>query len=168
MIEHLRPGLPALDSAGQRVGRVETFYRDPDREEPAFACVKTGRFGRRLSLVPLAGASVEDDGLRLAYGRRQIREAPPVQADSELAGEQLTGISEHYELSRPDGPGPTRLVRHDPATPPDSAEPDPDPVRARNPASVPGAPPAPAGEDDLLVRLDSLERRMRALERALD
>ncbi|MGI8801709.1 MAG: PRC-barrel domain containing protein [Solirubrobacteraceae bacterium] len=84
-------GQDVLDPEDNRVGRLEEIYHD--RQSPAspgFACVKTGLFGRRLSFVPLAGASMARDHVRVAYPASQIKRAPSVDPDGQLTALALS------------------------------------------------------------------------------
>jgi hypothetical protein len=173
-----RRGHEVLDSEGERAGKVEAVYFDPDREEHVFVCIKTGLFGRRLTLVPLAGASADDDHLRLAYPRQQIKDAPAVEAGAELEGEQVRRVHEHYELEALEGPpGSGRLIRHQPPpgpgigalrAPARGHERAASLARGDEDDDPPGSGPGAGAEDDLLERLSALERRMQALQKALD
>ncbi len=68
-------GQEVLDSGGERVGKLDEVYYSGTTEEAIFAVVKSGLLGRHASLVPLSGASVGRDYLRLAYSAAQIDQA---------------------------------------------------------------------------------------------
>ena len=165
-----RRGEHVLDSGGQRVGKIDAVYYDPGDEAPGYVCLRAGLFGRRPVLVPLAGASAKDVPLRLAYTRQQIKGAPAFEPGSALEDEQVRQIFDHYEL---EGPGPgdraARLIRYEPAEPAPATELGRDPpFKSRAGTGDDPDPPGTTGEEDLLARLDSLERRLRALQKALD
>jgi hypothetical protein len=67
-------GEDVFDLAGERVGKLEEVYYSVDTNEATFAVVKSGLLGRHTTLVPLAGASVGRDYLRLALSAAQIDE----------------------------------------------------------------------------------------------
>lgn len=92
-------GQDVVDPDGDRVGRLEEVYRDNYGDSAGFACVKTGLFGRRLTFVPLEGASIEPDHVRLAYPVDQIRQAPSVEPDGALTTEEEAALFEHYSLN---------------------------------------------------------------------
>ena len=46
-------GRELVDRDGERIGKLEHVYFDVETEEPQFATVKEGMFGRHLTLVPL-------------------------------------------------------------------------------------------------------------------
>jgi hypothetical protein len=75
-------GQEVLDSEGERIGKLEDVYYSSHRGEPVLVSVKRGMLGRRVSLAPLAGASVGRDHVRLAYTQAQI-EGAGAQVDAE-------------------------------------------------------------------------------------
>src|SRR5665213_3741652 len=77
-------GQEVVDSAGERVGKLDEVFYSAASGDATFASVKSGMLGRRSELVPLAGASVGRDYVRLAYSAEQIEQAGsvvPVQND---------------------------------------------------------------------------------------
>lgn len=78
-------GATLVDSNGQKVGSVREIYLDNDTGQPEWALVHTGLFGARSSFVPLAGAEVEGDTVRVAFGKDHIKGAPNLDAGGELS-----------------------------------------------------------------------------------
>ncbi len=107
-------GQDVLDPEDHRVGRLEEIYYDKQSSSPGFACVKTGLFGRRLSFVPLTGASMARDHIRVAYDADQIKRAPSVDPDGQLTAEEEAALFSHYGLESPRDPDAhsPRLVRY--------------------------------------------------------
>jgi hypothetical protein len=68
-------GQEVLDSGGERIGKLEDVYYSSQSGEPVLVSVKRGLLGRRVSVAPLAGASVGRDHVRLAYTQAQIEDA---------------------------------------------------------------------------------------------
>ncbi len=68
-------GQEVVDSAGERVGKLDEVFYSSSSGEAVFAAVKSGLLGRRSNVVPLAGASVGRDYVRLAYSTEQIESA---------------------------------------------------------------------------------------------
>ncbi len=107
-------GQDVLDPEDRRVGRLEEIYYDRHANSPGFACVKTGLFGRRLSFVPLTGASMSRDHIRVAYPADEIKRAPNVDPDGQLTAEEEGALFAHYGLDSPidaDAQSP-RLIRY--------------------------------------------------------
>lgn len=92
-------GATARDNDGNKVGSVETVFIDDQTGEPTFVVVKSGLFGSRASLVPLTGAVLRDDELRLAHSRDRIADAPNVDADGHLSPNTEAELYRYYGLS---------------------------------------------------------------------
>ena len=65
-------GQEVLDADGERVGKLDEVFYSDGSGEAVFAAVKSGLLGRHSSTVPLAGASVGRDYVRLAFTAEQI------------------------------------------------------------------------------------------------
>lgn len=65
-------GQEVVDRDGERVGKLDELFYSSMSGEAVFGSVKSGLLGRHASLVPLAGASVGREYLRLAYPAEQI------------------------------------------------------------------------------------------------
>jgi hypothetical protein len=107
-------GQDVVDPDGQKVGRLEEVYYDRHTEAPGFACVATGLFGRRLSFVPLEGATMSRNHIRVAYPAALVKDAPNVDPNGQLTVAEEETLFEHYGLDGALG-GDTvspRLVRY--------------------------------------------------------
>jgi uncharacterized protein (TIGR02271 family) len=116
-------GKTALDADGNKIGTVEEVYLDADTDRPEWLALKTGLFGSRISFVPVAEASDADGGVRVAYSKDQVKDAPHADADGQLSQQEEARLYRHYGLdygeSRsdsglPEGSAGDR-TRHDPA-----------------------------------------------------
>ena len=105
--------LPVVDPEGDRIGDLEAVYVDTASDEPAFASVKVGVIGRhRLVFVPLADATVAPRHVTVRYPKKQVRNAPSIDVDGELAAADEPGVFSHYELAyNPGAGGERRLAR---------------------------------------------------------
>jgi hypothetical protein len=109
-------GKAVVDPAGGRIGDLEAVYVDTQSDEPAFATVVVGMIGRRrLAFVPLAGATVSPDHVRVTVAKELAKElakhAPTIDTDGELAAEDEPAIFEHYGLAAATTGGVRRLAR---------------------------------------------------------
>src|SRR3954451_11400757 len=77
-------GQSVQDPDGEKVGTLEELFYDSETDAPAFIAVKSGLIGKHLTLVPLAGASVGRDYLRVAHSKARIKDAPDHDTDAEL------------------------------------------------------------------------------------
>jgi len=98
-------GQDVLDSAGERLGKLDEVFYSSRSGEAVFASVKSGLLGRHSDTVPLAEASVGRDYVRLAYGAEQIERAgSEVRGGDTLGREDARRLGELYgiELSAED------------------------------------------------------------------
>ena len=92
-------GGTAVTPTGDKIGTVRDLYTDADGGGATFATVTTGLFGGRASFVPLAEASVDGDKLVVPYTADQVKDAPQVDADDELAPDEEQRLYSHYGLT---------------------------------------------------------------------
>ena len=91
-------GKVIVDRDGERIGKLQDVYVDVETDEPQFGTVKEGVFPRHLTFVPLGGARVTPEFLRVETTKEQVRSAP----DIGLQGEELSQADEstlyhHFE-----------------------------------------------------------------------
>ncbi|MCF6745815.1 DUF2382 domain-containing protein [Blastococcus sp. KM273128] len=97
-------GTTAVDADGDKLGKVGEVYLDDETGRPEWATVQTGLFGTRETFVPLAGADLDGDTLRIPYGKDKVKGAPNVDADGHLSPQEETELYRYYGLQ--DGSGP--------------------------------------------------------------
>lgn len=68
-------GQEVVDSEGESLGKLEDVYYARGQDEPHLALVKSGLFGRKHTFVPLLGATVGREHVRIAYTSEQISQA---------------------------------------------------------------------------------------------
>jgi len=91
-----------IDEAGDKIGSLEAIYVDTRNDDPAFATVEVGIVGRkRLVFVPLAGATVGPDYLRVRSDKKHVKGAPSIDTDGELLADDEPGLFSYYGLSYP-------------------------------------------------------------------
>ncbi len=91
---------------GDRIGTVGDIYLDELTGEPSWVTVRTGLFGLRESLVPVAGCRLEEDHLVVAYDKSTVKDAPQLEPDATLSAGEEDQLYEYYGLSgRADGEG---------------------------------------------------------------
>ena len=89
-------GRTLIDSAGEKIGKIDQLYYDEQRGKPEWATVNTGLFGGKSNFVPLAGAAPDGEQLRVAVTKEQVKDAPSVAPDGELTQEEEARLFEHY------------------------------------------------------------------------
>ena len=102
-----------VDAGGHKIGTLESVYVDTATDQPAFATVTVGMpMRRRLTFVPLDGASVGPGYLQVRQARHQVKSAPTIDVDGELLAQDEPAIFAHYDLSYAPGvSGERRLAR---------------------------------------------------------
>ncbi|GGL19591.1 PRC-barrel domain-containing protein [Mangrovihabitans endophyticus] len=113
--ENLRDwrGHKVIDQDGAKIGDLEAIYVDTGTDRPAFATVRVGFIGRhRLAFVPLDGATVLPDALRVRHDKRTVSEAPSIDLDGELPAASEPDVFAHYGMTyQPGTSGERRLAR---------------------------------------------------------
>ena len=94
-------GQQVVDGDGEKIGKLEDVYRPVGGGDPAFASVKTGLMGRKLTLVPLQGATVARDHIRLAVDKAHVDDAPHAAGEDELSATDEDTLLAHYGLPDP-------------------------------------------------------------------
>ena len=113
-IEDIRAwrGHDVVDTDGKRIGELEAVYVDTGTDQPSFATVKVGLPARhRLVFVPLAGATVGPGRVRVAYAKKQVKDAPPIDTHGELPAGDEEAVFLHYDLPYQASPDQRLLAR---------------------------------------------------------
>jgi uncharacterized protein (TIGR02271 family) len=91
-------GQSLVDRNGDKVGKIEDVYLDQDTRQPEWILVNSGLFGTKQSFVPFANAVRSGDGLKAAYDKETIKDAPRADPDGELSQEEEATLYNHYDL----------------------------------------------------------------------
>lgn len=99
-------GRDVVDVNHDKVGQLEAVYVDTRTDLPSFGTVRVGLPSRRrLVFVPLEGATVGPDYLKVAYAKKHVKSAPSIGVDGELAAGDEGAVFAHYELDYEHGAG---------------------------------------------------------------
>lgn len=100
-IEHIEQwrGQSVVDQDGEKVGKLEEVLFDG--QDARLGCVGTGLFGRKLNLVPLEGATLSRQHVRVAFPRDAVKNAPTLELDTPVTGELERAAFGHYGLKAP-------------------------------------------------------------------
>jgi uncharacterized protein (TIGR02271 family) len=90
-------GSTAIDSEGNKIGKVGQVFLNDDTGEPAWVTVSTGLFGTRESFAPLAGAQEGEGEVQLAVTKALVKDAPNIDTHGQLAGDDVDALYDHYE-----------------------------------------------------------------------
>ncbi|QPP05512.1 PRC-barrel domain containing protein [Streptomyces bathyalis] len=100
-----------VDPGGSKIGKLESVYVDTRTDQPFFATLTTGMPTRRkLVFVPLTGATVGPEYVRVAYAKNEVRAAPWIETDGELPAADEAMVFEHYKLDYETGAGGERRL----------------------------------------------------------
>jgi membrane protein len=92
-------GRTMLDRAGRRIGTIEEIYLVEETGQPDWAVVRLGRLGRsRAALVPLVGADPVEQGIRAAYEKDAIDDAPRIDGAAEPSEQEVAAVYRHYGM----------------------------------------------------------------------
>jgi hypothetical protein len=106
-------GQDVLGSDGDKLGKLDEVYYDTESDAPAFGAVKSGLLGKKVTLVPLAGATVGQSHLRVRVAKDEFKDAPSFDPDAELSLDDESGTYRHYGLEYVAAwQGARRLAKH--------------------------------------------------------
>jgi uncharacterized protein YrrD len=91
-------GAAVLTGDGSKAGTVEDIYLDRDTDNPEWVLINTGLFGSRSTFVPLAEARSEGNDIVVPYTKDQIKGAPNMDSDGELAQDDEADLYAYYGL----------------------------------------------------------------------
>jgi hypothetical protein len=106
-------GHDVVDPGDHRIGELEAVYVDTGTDLPSFGTVKVGMPTRhRLVFVPLDHATVGPGYVKVAYDKKQVKDAPSIGTDGELPAAGEEAVFTHYGLAyQPGAGGERRLAR---------------------------------------------------------
>ena len=104
-------GHDVVDADGHKIGELEAIYVDTGTDLPSFGTVRVGMVGRhRLVFVPLDRATVGPGYLKVAFGKKQVKDAPSIDTDGELVAGDEGAVFGHYGLTYEPGAGGERRL----------------------------------------------------------
>lgn len=92
-------GCTAVDSNGDKVGKIAKVYLDDQTDEPRWVTVNTGLFGTKESFAPLSGSHWDGDVLALSVTKDQVKGAPSIEADGHLEDSENDALYDYYGVS---------------------------------------------------------------------
>jgi hypothetical protein len=98
--EHIEAwrGQSVLDPEGEQLGKLEDVFFDSASGTPLLISVKSGLMGRKSTLVPIEGATVGPDYVRVVHSRETIEGAGTRAGEGAPAAEELGGVGAAYGL----------------------------------------------------------------------
>jgi sporulation protein YlmC with PRC-barrel domain len=101
-LEEIR-GTPVYSTDREKIGTVEDVYFDVPSGQPEWLAVGAGILSNQHRLVPMRGASFEEDGVVVPFTKDQVKTGPEVMPDAispHLENELLAYYRQHGEWGR--------------------------------------------------------------------
>jgi Domain of unknown function (DUF2382)/PRC-barrel domain len=146
---HALLGRTAYGADGDRLGSVTGAYLDNVTGRPSWITVdRGGLFRTTRSFVPIEGAEIVDDGVRVAVDGDAVKRAPHIEGDRVLSPTQEQELRAHYGLAQPGSSEPERVTT------------EPDPHDDVSPRDVPpsGSPTGTTPEQGGMTRSEERAR----------
>jgi hypothetical protein len=89
-------GYELVDRDGDKIGSISEIFLDRETNEPEWATVKTGLFGRRQTFVPIRDATSEGDIVRIPFEKDHVKDAPNVDPGEDLTHAEERALYDHY------------------------------------------------------------------------
>jgi hypothetical protein len=90
-------GRTAVDADGAKLGKIGQVYLDDESGQPLWVTIHTGLFGTKESFAPLYGSRTDGDDLRLAVSKAMVKDAPGIEADGRIEGDENEALYTYYE-----------------------------------------------------------------------
>jgi uncharacterized protein (TIGR02271 family) len=91
-------GRTVVDSAGEKIGKIDQVYYANDDHSPEWLTVHTGLFGTKTNFAPISGSKPAGEDIQLAYTKDQVKDAPGIDPDGELSQSEERELWTHYGL----------------------------------------------------------------------
>lgn len=100
-----------MDSAGNKIGKVDGIWVDDATNELEFVGAKTGWLMSKTHVIPAAQAQIDNSSqtLTVPFAESQIKDAPSFGTDDELSPDDEDEIYSYYGMDRSTAPSPTGL-----------------------------------------------------------
>lgn len=90
-------GSEVYGSDGEKIGKIEEVYFDEATRAPEWVGIGTGFLRTHRVVVPVAGAQIEGEMLRVPYSKDRVKDSPSVSED-EITTAQEQELAAYYGL----------------------------------------------------------------------
>jgi hypothetical protein len=105
-------GVDVVDEHSEKLGKLDDVLYDGESDDPAFGAVRSGRLSKHLTLVPLHGATVGRDYVRVRAGKSTFKDAPSFDTDTQLTIDDEASVYGFFGLEyAPTAQGGRRLAK---------------------------------------------------------
>jgi uncharacterized protein (TIGR02271 family) len=91
-------GRTLIDRDGDKIGDVSEVYEDQQGGQAEWALVSSGLLKTKKVFVPLQGAEVDGENVRVPVQKEQVKDAPGIEADGDLSEDEERRLFEHYGM----------------------------------------------------------------------
>ncbi len=91
-------GQEVVDPDGEKLGKLEDVLFGAGSQDAVAATVKSGLLGRKHYLVPLQGATVTRDAVRVPFTKDQLKAAPQVEPGADVSDSERNDAGRHFGL----------------------------------------------------------------------
>src|SRR3712207_1922276 len=92
-------GHDAVDADGDSIGEIVDIYADDVTGQPEWLAIRTGMFGRKISFVPISGATDRNGALCVSWQKEHVKNAPHAEPDGALSPDEEAALYAHYDMS---------------------------------------------------------------------
>ncbi|NNG36329.1 PRC-barrel domain containing protein [Nakamurella aerolata] len=85
-----------VDNEGARVGPVDQVFLD-ESDAPSWITVDIRLLGKDLKFVPLAGSTLADGVVQVAYSKQQIHDAPELETPDEAKSTEASAANNLFD-----------------------------------------------------------------------
>jgi hypothetical protein len=89
-------GRTAIDSDGEKIGKIEQIYLDDESRQPTWVAISTGLLGSGRSFAPLYKAHPSGEDIVLGVTKQKVKDAPSIEDDGQLEPYQTEVLFEYY------------------------------------------------------------------------
>jgi sporulation protein YlmC with PRC-barrel domain len=100
-VDHIEAwrGQQVYDADGTQLGKLDDVYFDSASGTPLLIAVRSGLLGRRSNVIPIDGAVVGPDYVRVVYRKEAVDRAADAGGDGVPDAEQLSALGAAYGLA---------------------------------------------------------------------
>jgi hypothetical protein len=91
-------GRDVRDPADEPLGKLQEIWLDVETGTPLLASIKSGLLGRHTKMIPIDGATVSPDHLRVAHAKATIDASPDADGEDPPGAVELDEIGKAYGL----------------------------------------------------------------------
>jgi hypothetical protein len=105
-------GRDVVDRQGEKLGKLDDVLYDGESDDPAFAAIVSGTLKKHLTYVPLVGASVGREYVRVRFPKGDLKQAPTFDPEVQLSPDDEASIYGFFGMDyAPTAQGGRRLAR---------------------------------------------------------